>query len=67
MLKGTITVVDGMPVMVEGDENLNTAAATPDQSLHFLLKTLASVGWVPDGELPLYRTTGTYTIPIRKL
>jgi hypothetical protein len=66
MLKATITVVNGAPLKVEGDNELKTFAVTPEQSLHELLKNLGKLGWMPDGELPTYTTTGTYTIPIVK-
>jgi len=65
MEKGEIIVTDGVVTAM----NLAGAprAAVGQGTLAIILKDLKDKeGWEPDGELPPFRTTGQYTIKIRK-
>lgn len=64
MTKGTIRVRDGVVVGVASEGE--AIAYVHNGTLAVILKTIESEGWKPDGDLPPYRSTGEYTIPVVK-
>jgi hypothetical protein len=64
MLKGTITVRDGVVVKLQTEGH--DPALLGGGALSLILKDLKEHGWEPDGDLPPYTIEGEYIISVVK-
>jgi len=67
METGTITVLDGYPILLEVDGKIAMLRQDLEHTpLAGFLADLETDGWTVQGELPPVTETGRYTIPLVK-